>query len=393
MTTTYKVVFTGTLEENVTENQALHGMVSSFGLNEKQAGVLLNAKRSVVVKKGITMDQGKALGLRLTKLGLNNTLLKEEAAKKTVATAKKPADKTVPPPSPPPEPEKKGLPGRSSVENFTPSQEASATTCQEKMQRSVPEQVVALNGYRWLAYAFQMFIEYPFPWIGLSLTMYILFGLLCFIPVAGPLICALILPLFLGTLMLGARKQESGGALYFHHFFTGFPINILQFTLLGILTVIGLIVCTLPVLAPALTGIFFSDGVNAKAAAAGSQNIFLGRVLLSMTLTVIFSMSMWFAPTLVAMESHSALSAIKISLQAAGKNIWALLVFSISIMAICIALIFVADIIIPLLVADGFQVSNLFLGLPLLIMTLLAIPSTAVIVLSMYTSYQNIFDR
>ena len=148
MSTTYKVVFTGKLKENVTKDQAMQGLISSFGLNEKQAGSLLNTKRPVVIKKGSTREQSKAFAIRLVKLGLNVKLLKEgevtakkppvpppepavEAetgtAKKPVAKAEQLQKKTAPPPPSTPEKkmepvvveqEKKGLPGKKSIEHY-----------------------------------------------------------------------------------------------------------------------------------------------------------------------------------------------------------------------------------------------------------------------------------
>ena len=113
MATTYKVIFTGKLKPEVTQEQAHEELVSSFGLSAQQADALLKAKPPVVVKKGVTLEQGKSLGRRLIKIGLVVKLIKQGAAPVKITAASPPqapepaeaVDKTTLPPPVPPDPE------------------------------------------------------------------------------------------------------------------------------------------------------------------------------------------------------------------------------------------------------------------------------------------------
>jgi hypothetical protein len=71
--------------------------------------------------------------------------------------------------------------------------------------------VEAGRGWTWIADGFGLFKKAPGMWIALVIVLFVILVVLAFIPLLGAVATFLLMPLFLGGLMLGCRALQGGG--------------------------------------------------------------------------------------------------------------------------------------------------------------------------------------
>ena len=230
----------------------------------------------------------------------------------------------------------------------------------------VPEgqSVGAGNGVAWLQRGWEMFKQAPGVWIGLAVVYMIIIIVLSIIPFLGALALNLLMPVFIGGIMLGCKALEDGQDLSISHLFAGFSNNAGNLVLIGVIYLVGIIAVMVVVGGGAAV-----VGIGAAAAGAGKlafiPMIIIG--LLAMLLIIPLAMAVWFAPALVIFHEVAPFDAMKASFFASIKNFIPFLIYGLV-----------------------FFVLAIVASIPLLLGWLVLIP---VMMASMYAGYRDMFLR
>jgi len=225
--------------------------------------------------------------------------------------------------------------------------------------------VGAGQGWTWIAEGFGLFRKAPGIWIALVVILFVILVVLAFIPLLGAVATFLIVPVFVGGLLLGCQALQGGGELEVAHLFAGFKAHTGNLIVLGALAIAGWIVVMLPVVVIVGAGAFLAAIRGDAAGVAALGGSFMLAWLVALALSIPIYMALWFAPALVVLRGMAPIEAIKESFLGCLKNILPFLVYSIVLMVLGI-------------------VASIPLGLGWLVLgpTLIA---------SVYTSYRDIY--
>lgn len=229
--------------------------------------------------------------------------------------------------------------------------------------------VEAGRGLEWWTLAWALFTKAAGLWIVLGLLLFVLLAVIGVVPLLGALVSTLLVPVFVGSWMLAARKVEGGGALEVGDLFTAFkgdrlkPLLVLGALLLGAVVVMGVVAGVLG-MGAAMGMMLGSPGQDAAAvlAAAGAGGMALLVVLL---VGVLAAMATWFAPALVVFRGTAPVDAMRASFAASLKNMVPMLIYG---------LIYI--------------VASIAASIPFGLGWIVLVPVT---LLTVYTSYKDVF--
>ncbi len=194
--------------------------------------------------------------------------------------------------------------------------------------------VGAGQGWTWIADGFGLFKKAPGMWIALVIVLLVILIVLAFIPLLGAVATFLLMPLFLGGLMLGCRALQGGGGLEVGHLFAGFKEHTGNLIVLGALAIGGWIIVMLPVIAIVGAGAIFGMMRGDAAGAAAMGGSFVLAWLVAMALSIPIYMALWFAPALVVLRGLAPAAAIKESFLGCLKNIVPFLIYGIVLLVL-----------------------------------------------------------
>ena len=226
--------------------------------------------------------------------------------------------------------------------------------------------VGAGQGWAWIADGFDLFKKAPGIWIALVVILFVILVVLAFIPLLGAVATFLLMPAFLGGLILGCLELQGGGELELRHLFAGFDkAHAGNLIVLGALTIAGWVIVMLPVVAIVGAGAIVAvmRGDTAGAAAMGGSVLIAWLVALALSIPIY--MALWFAPSLVVLGGRAPVAALKESFVGCLRNILPFLVYSIVVVVLGI-------------------VASIPLGLGWLVLG-------PVLIASVYTAYRDIF--
>lgn len=194
--------------------------------------------------------------------------------------------------------------------------------------------VGAGQGWTWIAEGFGLFRKAPGIWIALVVILFVILVVLAFIPLLGAVATFLVVPVFVGGLLLGCQALQGGGELEIAHLFAGFKAHTGNLIVLGALAIAGWIVVMLPVVVIVGTGavVALLRGDAAGVAAMGGSVVLTWLVALALSIPIY--MALWFAPALVVLRGLAPIEAIKESFLGCLKNILPFLVYSIVLMVL-----------------------------------------------------------
>lgn len=225
--------------------------------------------------------------------------------------------------------------------------------------------VGAGQGWTWIADGFGLFKKAPGIWIAVVVILFVILIVLAFIPLLGAVATLLVMPVFIGGLLLGCRALQGGGELELAHLFAGFKEQTGNLIVVGALAIGAWIIVMLPVVLIVGTGGVMAvlRGDAAGAAAMGGSVMLAW--LIALALSIPIYMALWFAPALVVLRGMAPVAALRESFLGCLKNILPFLVYSIVLVVLGI-------------------VASIPLGLGWLVLgpTLIA---------SVYVSYRDIF--
>lgn len=225
------------------------------------------------------------------------------------------------------------------------------------------QRVPAGNAVAWLARGWELFRMAPGTWIGLSVVFTLLIIVLAVIPVLN-FFLNLLIPVFMGGIMIGCKALEDGEDLRLGHLFAGFSGHAGKLLLVGLIYVIGLIVVGITL---ALVGGGIGFGFAMMKAGAVAPVAFILPMLVALFFIVPLAMAVWYAPALVVFHDEAPLQAMKASFFACLKNSLPFLVYGVL-----------------------FVILALLASLPVLLGWLVLMP---VVYGSVYAGYRDMFTR
>lgn len=190
------------------------------------------------------------------------------------------------------------------------------------------------RGAGWLIEGFSYFSKSPMTWIGLILLFFVITLVITLVPFIGSIAINLLMPVFMGGLILGCQSQAQGGDLTVNHLFAGFSRNTVQLIVLGLLYMLGFLVIAVIVIVMAITmfgGMAMLENMQSGDPAVIMENyrIFLLIALIATALYIPLLMAYWFAPALVILADVSPVSALKLSFMGCLVNILPFLLYGI----------------------------------------------------------------
>jgi hypothetical protein len=194
--------------------------------------------------------------------------------------------------------------------------------------------VGAGQGWTWIADGFGLFKKAPGIWIALVVILFVILVVLAFIPLLGAVATLLVVPVFVGGLLLGCRALQGGGELEVGHLFAGFKEHTGNLIVLGALAIGGWIIVMLPVVAIVGVGALLAALRGDAAGIAALGGSFMLAWLVALALSIPIYMALWFAPALVVLRGMAPIEAIKESFLGCLKNILPFLVYSIVLMVL-----------------------------------------------------------
>lgn len=232
-----------------------------------------------------------------------------------------------------------------------------------------PKQFAAAQGWEWIKQGYTLFKKSPLLWVVLFIICMVAAIALSNVPVVGEPLVSLLMPVILVGLMTGARALQNGEELELAHLFSGFQKHmsqlvtlggislVAQFLIFGVMLMVG--GGTLVTVLMSSEPITDPNVINEALAGAGFA------ALLGMLLFSVLMMAMQYAPMLVYFNNLAPLEAMKLSLRAFLNNIAAMMVYSVTLVALAI-----------------------LASLPLFLGWLILLPLTFI---SLYISYCDIF--
>lgn len=199
--------------------------------------------------------------------------------------------------------------------------------------------VGAGQGWAWITGGFDLFKKQPGIWIALVVVLFVILIVLSFLNVIfflGGIATFLLMPVFVGGMMLGCQALQRDGPLEMGHLFAGFKTQTVNLVVLGAIGIAGWIVVMVPVILIVGAGAFFGAMSGDAAGAMAMGGSFLIAWLIAMALSILLYMALWFAPALVVLRGVAPVAAVKQSFLGCLKNIVPFLIYGIIMLVLSI---------------------------------------------------------
>jgi uncharacterized membrane protein len=230
------------------------------------------------------------------------------------------------------------------------------------------------RGLGWWADAFGLFMRAPWLWLAMALIALLAFVLVSFVPLLGSIVSSLAVPVLAGGWVIAADKIARGQTAEVGDLFACFrrndlltPLLVVGALLAGAMLVVFAVAAVLG--AGAAFGLMSGGwgggpqhGGSGVLVAAGAG---MTAVLLVVTVGLLATAAVWFAPALVIFHAQPPVNALRASFLAVLKNVLPFLIYGV------IQIILAA-------------VASVPLGLGWIVLV-------PVMGLTMYTSYKDVF--
>ena len=242
-----------------------------------------------------------------------------------------------------------------------------------------PRAVSAGHGWAWIVEGYALFRRSPAAWLALVLLLFVSMKVLLRVPLLG-IVVVLLMPHLMVGLMEGCRALERGSRLELGHLIAGFRRNAAQLVTIGGVSLVGnfavmMIVSAIGGEAISALAKTMTQGVPvtpelAQEMQAATRTV-ARALLVGTAVSLPLLMALWYAPLLVYFNDLAPLAALKSSFLACLKNMGAMLLYGLVIMAGMFVTM-------PLSIAIGQYDFALVLLAP-------------IVVPSIYASYKDIF--
>lgn len=252
-----------------------------------------------------------------------------------------------------------------------------------------PRQVGAGRGWKWIVGALQIFRQRPLVWLMLHTLLLLIGSALMRVPLIGPLVFALLTPVFTAGLMLACRTVENGGRVELVHLFRGFRHNATQLVTVGGVYLVGQVLVAGVMLylggdelRSVASGVI-QDAGDVSAASVSTDRLSFA-LLIGAALFTPLAMAVWFAPPLIALDAIPAFAAMKLSIRACLSNLLAILVYAGGLAALLLVDLFVVRLILSALPPGAVVLRNFTTVAGFMLWVTLT-------VISVYASYRDLF--
>jgi hypothetical protein len=199
-------------------------------------------------------------------------------------------------------------------------------------QPDTPARTVdAGRGLAWWTEAWALFARSALLWVALGLIVIVGFAVIGFVPMLGTLATALLMPVFIGSWLIAARKVDGGGLLEVADLFSGFkgdhltPLIVLGALFAAATVVIFMVAAVFG--AGALFGMFRGGMHHSTAGVLTAVGAGMMALLVITVFGLLATAALWFAPALVVFRKTAPIDAVKASFSAVFRNWLPFLVF------------------------------------------------------------------
>jgi hypothetical protein len=403
----FHVIFTGRLHAGFHQNDIVENMALLFHLDRHKVAKLLSSGRPTIMKQGLSWEQAQRYCHHLEQIGLRMKTaeadtLQLQAATSSPAPAPQSANEIPAPVIPAPPSGTRAT--HAAVPDFSKKAKGPSFTNVVPEDSPAPEKPIGnllplkvenSHGWLWIKKAFGILFRHPLKWTMIMGLLLLLLLPLASIHLFGGLLIGILASVFHSGIMWGAQNQNQGRQLRIAHLFHGFTRDFTQLLLVGMANLLLLtscaaimILCISKIISPAS----IPEVADLLTAANQNLSIFLTGLLGLSAFTVILLMGCWFAPCLVTLDKRSAFAGFRLSFTAVRMNGRAFFIYGLALLLLGLLFFFFYGATAALF-ALLFGPEHIFLSmlLPMGCIILVAVPITAILPLSIYTGYRDIF--
>ena len=243
----------------------------------------------------------------------------------------------------------------------------------------IPFSVVsAAEGFEWLRGSVRIFRSQWLRYTSIAALFLLIMQVASVI--SGGLLFVFLKPVLSVGFLAAAWHHERGELPEARHLFAGFKSNLKALLPLGGVYLVGVLIAAS--IALFASGVTLDQVMVADGKPKLDDETQLRFMLVTIMLTLPLTAALWFAPALIVFSDASFVQALTVSARACFRNWLAMSAYGLAIFLLLLALLVVAA-----------PVLYLFRSAALVLVMILAVPLTAVLMISDYVSYRRVFHR
>lgn len=236
--------------------------------------------------------------------------------------------------------------------------------------------VPASEGFQWLLGSIRIFRSQWLRYTSLAALFLLIMQVASVI--SGGILVVFLKPVLSVGFLAAAWHHERGELPEARHLFAGFKSNIRALLPLGGVYLIGIIIAAS--IAMVAAGITVEQVMAAEGKLKLDEATQLKFMLMTIVLTLPLSAALWFAPALIVFSDATFFQALAVSCRACLRNWMAMIAYAVAIFLLVLAAFAVSA-----------PVLYLFQSAALTFAMILAVPLTAIWMISDYVSYRRVF--
>lgn len=236
--------------------------------------------------------------------------------------------------------------------------------------------VPAAEGFQWLLGSIRIFRSQWLRYTSLAALFLLIMQIAS--AISGGILVVFLKPVLSVGFLAAAWHHERGELPEARHLFAGFKSNIKALLPLGGVYLIGIMIAAS--IAMLAAGITVEQVLAADGKLKLDEATQLKFMLITIVLTLPLSAALWFAPALIVFSDATFLQALAVSVRACLRNWMAMSTYAVAIFLLVLAAFVVAA-----------PVLYLFQSAALTFAMILAVPLTAIWMISDYVSYRRVF--
>lgn len=238
--------------------------------------------------------------------------------------------------------------------------------------------VPAAEGFEWLRGSIRIFRSQWLRYTSIA-ALFLLIMQLASI-VSGGLLLVFLKPVLSVGFLAAAWHHERGELPEARHLFAGFKSNLKALLPLGGVYLVGVLLALS--IGLAVSGVSIEQILAANGQPKLDELTQIRFMLVTIALTLPVTAALWFAPALIVFADASFFQALAVSSRACLRNWAAMCAYAVAVFLLLLAV-----------VACAAPVVYLFANAAWMPLMLLAVPLTAVLMISDYVSYRRVFHR
>lgn len=397
----FKLVFTGEILEGFDREKVISDFGVLTGIDEVRAREFIEKGKPSLIKKNLDAATTKKYTEHLERIGMQIQVLPLSGEVKKPLESfgeSQQDDKGVGGPEQPENKVKESPNWDVEQPNPYAAPKSNLAVSQAQKDRvTKPIKRPASHGFRWITAAFSMFLRHPFKWMGMSFVAFICVAIISFIPLLGSFINIFPAILFGGGFMLAAQQQYEGEEYDFGVIFSGFTHHTRgQLLLIGVIY-IGIMLALFAISAIVIFVVmlaFYGTGNGWESAFFEMMRTPLFFIVFGviMLITIPIMMSYWFTAPLVAVGELNATESYKLSFKGVLINWLPFLIYGIAFFVFGVIFMIIMSVLgggIGFLAGQNQSILGAII--PMLIFGVLMIPMAVIGVLSVFTSFKDIY--